>query len=381
VQTLARRKIPAADIVIIDECHISSEVINKLIDDRPDIMFIGLSATPWSKGLGLRWNDLILPISISDLIDQGYLSKFSVFAPDVPDMSCVKVSQGDYAVGESEKVMSKTAIVSSVCQTWLAHGENRPTLLFGVNCAHAKRLSEEFQAHGVATAYVDAYTDSVERSMIERKFRTGEVKIACSVRTMTTGIDWPVSCIIDAAPTKSLMLHVQKIGRGLRVNEGTEDLKVFDHAGNSLTLGLVTDINITQLDRTDPGKKHKAEKAEKLPKPCSKCEVLHIGLACPNCGHERKPIDGVETVDGDLIEITETKGPTYSEMEDFWNMAMWTASNRGYKIGWASQSHMKKFGVWPPKSYKIKTIEPDGNFKNWETSQRIRYAKSKGTKR
>ena len=59
-------------------------------------------------------------------------------------------------------------------------------------------------ADGIASAYVDANTDGVERAAINRRFRHGEVRVICSVRTMTTGVDLPVSCIIDAAPTASL---------------------------------------------------------------------------------------------------------------------------------------------------------------------------------
>ena len=143
-------------------------------------------------------------------------------------------------------------------QTWLEKGEDRPTLVFGVNRAHALRLSEEFIAAGVAAAYVDGTVDGVMRGRIADQFRAGEVRVICSVRTMTTGVDLPVSCICDAAPTRSEMLHCQKIGRGLRVNPGTEDLVVFDHAGNSLRLGLITDIHHADLDRSRPGERRQA---------------------------------------------------------------------------------------------------------------------------
>ena len=43
VQTLARREIPEAALVIVDECHIRSEVIEAMMRDRPDVFFVGLS--------------------------------------------------------------------------------------------------------------------------------------------------------------------------------------------------------------------------------------------------------------------------------------------------------------------------------------------------
>lgn len=383
VQTLARRDIPEAALIIVDECHLRAKVIERLMKERTDVFFIGLSATPWAKGMGLLWEDMVTPCTIGDLIEQGYLSKFRVFAPDIPDMSGVKVVAGDFHEGQTAEVMEGKALMASVVETWLERGENRPTLLFGANCAHAKQLAESFERAGVATAYCDAYTDSVERHRIERQFRRGDVKICCSVRTLTTGVDWPVSCIIDAAPTKSIMLHVQKIGRGLRVNLGTEDCLILDHAGNSLRLGLVTDIHRDTLDKTPPGEKQVTERKEKLPKECANCAALHTGLTCPFCGHERKPVAGVETVDGELIELTpkqaKSEKASREEKQRFYGMALWMAQERGYKRGWAANKYREKFDVWPRGLDDVVT-KPDQAFLNWEKSRRIAYAKRRAAK-
>lgn len=378
VQTLAQRDIPTAALVIVDECHIRASVIERLMAERPDVFFVGLSATPWARGMGLLWQDLVIPVTIGELIEGGYLSRFRVFAPDVPDMSGVKTVAGDYHEGQTAALMEGKALMASVVETWLAKGESRPTLLFGVNRAHAKALYEAFQAAGVAAAYCDAYTDVVERQFIERQFRSGEVKIACSVRTLTTGIDWPVSCIIDAAPTKSEMLHVQKIGRGLRVNEGTEDLLILDHAGNSLRLGLVTDIGHDRLDDTENGKQKVRAKAEKLPKPCSSCGVLHVGLTCPSCGHVRKPQSGVETVDGELVEITgKSKALTSAQKQEWWSGLLFIARKRQRSRGWASHTYREKTGVWPRGLADLPS-EPRQEIWNYVKAKDIRFAKRKG---
>lgn len=378
VQTLARREIPRAAMIIVDECHVRAKVVEELMDSRPDVYFIGLSATPWAKGMGLLWQDMVTPCTIGELIEQGYLSEFRVFAPDIPDLSGVKTVAGDYHEGQTAEVMEGKALMASVVETWLEKGENRPTLLFGANCAHAKRLSEAFERAGVSTAYCDAYTDSVERQVIERQFRAGEVKVACSVRTLTTGVDWPVSCIIDAAPTKSVMLHVQKIGRGLRINPGTEDLLVLDHAGNSLRLGLVTDIRRDTLDDTPPGEKQPAERKERLPKECSQCGILHAGLTCPSCGHVRKPIAGVETVEGELVELTPARAKSEKASKDekqrFFSMALWLAGQRGYKSGWAANLYRGRFQVWP-RGLTETVLPADQAFMNYEKSRRIAFAK------
>ena len=74
-QTLVRRDIPSADIIIFDECHLQFEKINKWIaaPEWSAVPFVGLSATPWSRGLGKTYDDLLRPVSIQELIDEGHL--------------------------------------------------------------------------------------------------------------------------------------------------------------------------------------------------------------------------------------------------------------------------------------------------------------------
>ena len=382
VQTLARRLITDDfDLVIVDECHLTFQIIYDLMDRMPRAVFVGLSATPWAKGMGLRWQDLIQPITLGQLIETGYLSKFTAYAPDIPDLSGVKTVAGDYSEGDTAKLMAGEVLMASVVRTWLEKGENRPTLLFGVNRAHAKQLQEQFIAAGVSAGYCDANVDMVERHHLGRQFRDGDIRVACSVRTLTTGIDWPVSCIIDAAPTKSEMLHVQKIGRGLRINPGTEDLIILDHAGNSLRLGLVTDIHHTELSKTRKGEKAEVKpKAEKLPKECANCMALTAERICPFCGNERKPVSGVDTVDGELVAIGAGKARVFTmgEKQQWWSAIQHIRRERGKSSGWAAHTYKDKFGVWP-RGLDDTPGECSPEVWNFVKAKAIRFAKSKET--
>lgn len=379
VKTLCRRMIPDAALVIVDEAHVRDKTVERLMVERPDAYFIGLTATPWAKGLGLVWQDLVIPCTIGSLIEGGFLSQFTVYAPDVPDLSRVKVERGDYADAQLAEVMGDAQLVGNVVATWLTKGENRPTLVFGVDRAHAKQLHVEFERSGVASAYVDGETDSVERGSIGRRFRSGEIRVICSVRTMTTGVDLPVSCICDCAPTRSHSLHVQKIGRGLRVNPGTEDLIVLDHAGNSLRLGLVTDIHRDRLDTSKPAEKAKPEAApEKLPKPCSKCGALHTARICPACGHERKPVSSVESAEGELVEITgaKPKAVSMAVKEQRFAGLLWIARERGYKPGWAFHKYREWHGVAPANGMTPTPVPPSVEVGNYVLASQIRWSKS-----
>lgn len=380
VQTLARREIPQAALVIVDECHIQHETVNALMDERSDAFFIGLSATPWAKGMGNRWQDLVIPATIGNLIEAGFLSKFEVYAPHVPDLRGVKVRAGEFVESALAEVMGEHKLIGGVVETWLERGENRPTLCFAVNRAHAAQLQQEFDRQGIAAAYVDGMTDRVERQGIGRRFDAGEIRVICSVRTMTTGVDLRVSCLIDAAPTQSEMLHVQKIGRGLRVNDGTEDCVILDHAGNSLRLGLVTDIHHERLDDTKPGaKQERKPKAERLPSECPKCFVLMVGKVCHACGHEKRP-PKVEHADGDLVPLTGVRVPSKSEKQRFYSMALWLDAERDRGGKLAAGLYRGKFGVWPQGLDRV-PLMPDRAFFSYEKSRRIAWAKRKEAER
>ena len=383
VQTLSRRDVPLDfGLVIVDECHITFKVVYDLMDRMPTAFFVGLSATPWARGMGLHWQDLIQSITIGGLIEQGFLSKFLAYAPDVPDLSGVATVGGDYAEGPAAEIMAGKALMASVVETWLARGENRPTLLFGVNRAHAKALQEQFIEAGVSAGYCDANTDMMERQHMGNLFRRGDVKVACSVRTLTTGIDWPVSCIIDAAPTQSEMLHVQKIGRGLRINPGTEDLIILDHAGNSLRLGLVTDIHHDKLDATAKGERQERKpKAEKLPKECANCGTLSADRICPCCGNERKPQPGVETHEGELVAVGgKARKFTRAEKQEWWAGIQTIRRDRSRSPGWAAHTFRDKFGVWP-KGLDDAPGPATADMWNFVKAKDIRFVKSKEARR
>lgn len=377
VQTLQNRKVPEFNVCLVDECHLMYKAVLSMLGSQTDLHFVGLSATPWAKGMGLYWQSLLVPARLQELIDGGYLSKFTTYAPHIPDLTKVRTRAGEYVEADAAEVMSQSAVVGDVVSNWLEHGENRPTMCFCVNRAHAKMVAERFANAGVAVDYVDGFTDVVEREIIADRFRSGETSIVVSVRTLTTGVDWPVSCIIDAAPTQSEMLYVQKIGRGLRVNPGTEDLVIFDHASNALRLGLVTDVHHDALDDSEPGEKSSyTPRPDRLPVPCKACNTAFIGLACPVCGEPRRLAANVPQAEGALKKLSgENLPPTMEEKQRFYSMCIWVCNERGYKPGWAGNKYREKFSVWP-RGLVWEPLAPDQAFWNWEKSRRIAWAKA-----
>jgi superfamily II DNA or RNA helicase len=380
VQTLARRGVPKADLVIVDEAHVVFDLYSRWFNDPEwkDVPIIGLSATPWTKGLGKLYDDLVVGTTTQELIDKGYLSPFRVFAPSKPDLTGIKTVAGDYDLAGLETAMNQKKITADIVKTWIEKGEDRPTLCFAVNRAHAANICDEFNRAGISAGYVDGETPLDERDDLAKQFRNGDYKVICNVGVMTTGVDLPfVSCLILARPTKSEMLFCQIVGRGLRVAEGKTDCLILDHSDTTARLGFVTDIHHERLNN---GKKvqasgSKKEKDEPLPKECPSCTYLRPPRirVCPNCGFDAKPKSNVFVADGELAEV-KGRGKTKSyfeasspwdEREKFYRELLGVADERKYKKGWAYHQYMTKYKEKPDENFATIPMPPSTKTVNW----------------
>jgi DNA repair protein RadD len=381
IQTLkSRDAFPEAQIVIFDECHVLHEFHKKWImhPDWQNVPFIGLSATPGTRGLGKYFQTLLTISTVSELIEQGYLSPFKVFATGHPDLSDVKIVAGDYQEDQLSTAMQKGELTADIIRTWQEKWGKDKTLCYAVDCAHAQSIQERFLHAGISCGYQDAKTSDDERREIKRKFHSAEYQVVTNVGTLTTGTDWDCRCLILARPTQSKMLYQQIIGRCLRTAPGKEFATVLDHSDTTHNLGHVTDIHWDKLDDGKPKDKSAIEKKEPLPKECANCAYLKPPRTkiCPNCGHEtkiRSEKPGKKGGKGKSREYTmEEKQQFYAELKAH-------AVMKGYKPGWTANKYREKFSVWPPKHFEgvapAAVLSP--SVAMWIRSRQIAWAKSK----
>lgn len=383
VATLARREFPKADVQIIDECHIMAKVIGKLLldPDRRNIVSIGLSATPFSKGLGKFYEELIVGNTTQELIDQGILSPFRIFAPSHPDLKGVRTIAGEYHENDLAERMNKAKLTADIVETWKAKGENRPTICFAVNRAHAQALKEKFEAEGVPAGYMDCDTSVNDRQELRRRFLNGNIRVVCNVDVIGLGIDWPeISCISYCRPTKSKTRYLQNMGRGLRKSDGKQDLIVLDHSDTTLRLGFITDITVDALDDGRPNET--AKPSLPLPKECPSCTYLKPPkcAVCPNCGFTSKVASKVEVKAGALEELKGRKpskiARQFNKLEVYGQL-LWYAEHKGYNPGWAANKYKTIFDVWPRGMDGAVRRPPSAELSSWIVSSNIRYVKGR----
>ena len=350
-QTLARRPVPRADLVIIDECHVAYGIHRKMMEAMPNAVFIGLSATPFSKGLGKMYTNLVIGATTSKLTNEGYLVPVKVFAPSKPDLTKLRVIAGDYDEKELFARVNKPKLVADIVDTWIKRSENRPTIGFAVNVLHSQALCEQFKDRGIRAAHIDSYMPKKEREQLVKDFKDGYVKVLFNVGILDKGFDYPeASCLIMARPTKSLMVYIQQAGRVLRPHASKEDAIILDHAGNTQAHGFVTDDLPQELD---DGTKRKVERTEKAQEEkgriCPSCSFVRKRheYSCPCCGFVPKKKDaGIDVQEGDLLEVTRKK-VTMEDKQRLYSELLFVEVDKGYKRGFAAQMYRNKCGVWP----------------------------------
>lgn len=384
LQTLRRRRLPPADIVIIDEAHRWFDFLGTWMNlpGWQQVPFVGLSATPWTRGLGRHYDHLIVAATTSELIEKGFLSPFRAFAPAHPDLTGVQIVAGDFHEAQLSEAMSQPVLVADTVTTWLRLGEDRPTLCFAVDRAHARKLADAFEAAGVPTGYVDANTPADERERIGRRLREGQIKVVSNVYCLTTGVDWDVRCIVLARPTRSEMLYTQIVGRGLRVAEGKDDCLILDHSDSTLRLGFVTDIHHAMLDdgTLRQGQSQARQKAPLLPKECPSCSYLKpAGVhQCSSCGFAPERQSSIEEREGELVQLNgerrDKADATKHSRQQVYSMLLWVQRERGYKPGYAAAKYRARYGTWPRRLVDVPQA-PDAVFLNWLKSQEIAFYK------
>ena len=395
VQTLIRRELPEVDLIVIDEAHVSFDSIYKLMDGPvwKDKIVIGLSATPWARGMGLHWTKLIIGATIKELIEEKILCGFRIYAPheDI-DRSKIHIVKGDFDEGEASAAMREGRIVADVVKTWQERWGKDRTFMFCVNRAHAREQQSKFEQAGIPFGYIDGTMELEDRKPVFADFRSGHIKGIASVGCLSRGVDEDVHCIIDAKPKASEMAYVQEIGRGLRNPSGNKELLILDHAGNTLALGMVTDIHHDELDSRVPGDRSKAQSGNTAKKPhqCPTCNVIvpYSAAKCFLCGTVLRATSHTTHAPGELSEYRSdgwvraaeraAKGPAENR-QTWFSGFLHIARERGYSEGWAAHKFREKFNEWPNGLHK-KPSEPTSEVRKYETYLRIKYAKSKQAK-
>jgi DNA repair protein RadD len=328
------------DIIIIDECHLipmKDDTMYRRFLDNMDSNYVGLTATHFRLGHGYIHKgknalftkivyDLSKPEQMARLVEEGYLSELITknthmrLNPDAPEAKIRKLA-GDYNMKDASVAFDREYITSEAVKEIIKFGRiYKLWLVFAIDIEHAKNIANTFRVQGIKTACVHSELTKAERKEIMRDIKSGVYRAVVNVDILTTGFDAPrVDLIAMLRPTQSPVIHVQAIGRGLRVAEGKDCCLVLDFAGNTSRLGTIDDVKVKQKGEAKPGGTAVVKEC-----PNKKCMVVNHGAAknCIVCGEkfifQEKILESAGTKEvmkknkKKLVEWVDVKDVTYS---------------------------------------------------------------------
>lgn len=388
VQTLAkRRRHFKPSLLIVDECHILFSSVIKIIRDNPEMKVLGLSATPFTKGLGDIFTKVVSGPTYREIIEQNWLVPLKVYVAKEIDMKGAKKVAGEWAADEvTSRGMKITGDVVAEWQakTMQVFGKPVKTIVFSAGVAHGRDLAEKFKEAGynfVSISYKE--DDDFKRTAIE-EFSKPDSSIHGLIATdiLTRGFDvTDVMIGVSARPfSKSFSSHVQQIGRVMRPHPGKDFALWLDHSGNFLRFKGDWDRLYTEgvQELIEGGEKTKPELTEKEKKEskCPVCSTLWLFKddTCGECGHVRKRMVTVENVAGEMFELNTATNPIL-DRQHFYSELLCFAQIRGYKEGWCAHKYKEKFGAFPrglsktPRTTSVETAK-------WIRSRMIAFSKS-----
>jgi superfamily II DNA or RNA helicase len=344
IQTLIRRhtKLKKPDFIVWDECaHIAAKSWASLYKIYGDVYHVGLTATPWrldGSGLENFFKTMVCGPSVSWLIKNGFLSNYRLYAPSSIDTKGVHTRMGDFVKSELSMVADKPSITGDVIKHYKRLCFGKRAVVFCVSVEHSKHVVSQFIAEGIPAEHVDGETDQIQRDNAIKRFAKGESLILSNVELFGEGFDLPsIEAVIMLRPTASLGLHLQQIGRGLRVHEGKETALILDHAGNTMRHGLPDDDRQWSLKGLEQNNKTTTEKGISV-RVCTKCFAAQRPneLKCRFCGFvfdiKYRKVDQVdgELTEIDIAKIRKTRLVEQSKAETFEQLVE-LGKKRGYK--------------------------------------------------
>lgn len=396
-QTLERRGIPDdVAVVFVDEAHCMRKKVTEFLNVT-DAVVIGLTATPFTKGIGSVYGGLVNVTTTNELIAQGYLSPLKIYAAKAIRTEGMKVIAGEWSEREIEE--RGLEIIGDIVSEWRDKTEKHfggpvKTICFSATVAHGEELCRQFQAAGFnfhQISYKDG-GDSHRRALIE-EFRKPDSEIhgLVSCEIFTKGFDVPdVLCGISARPyRKSLSSHIQQMGRVMRASPGKEFGLWLDHSGNAMRFYTDTETvfqdGMSALDAGELDNKVRKEPTEKEKKEfkCScGCMIFPDEVKCSGCGKELKRRSLTDQLPGIMVELDgnkRNKDTSWVEKQNFMSGLKHYALEHGYQPGWTAHKYKERFGVWPndPRVKNIAAAPYGYDLSQWLRSQQIKWAKRK----
>lgn len=234
-----RRKDPTAikileqcEGLVVDECHVlpANSFYNVVKYTKNAYYRIGLSGTPLARGdqkslmAIAALGPVIYRIKSQMLINEGVLAKPKIRLLRVEQVSTRPTYQGVYGECIIRSKKRNEAVVHAV------KNAAKPCLVFVSQVKHGKILKKMLEREEIVSDFVYGQTGETAREWAKSNVIHGAADVMIASVVWQEGIDMPnLRSVVMAAGGKSIIATLQKIGRGMRTDQGKKmEFEVWD---------------------------------------------------------------------------------------------------------------------------------------------------------
>lgn len=260
------------EYILIDETHQAVDQINNILKrlDISDSITIGFSATPFNSKLTKIYDGFVYKKELFEMIQEGFLIEPRCYAVETGvDLTHVRTLAGEYVqkdLSEAIDTNYRNELIVNAIKEY-ANDRNK-IILFCVSIEHCNNMTECLNINGISAKSIDSTTDRKEREQVIKEFKEGKFKCLVNINICSIGFDEPsVDCVVLARSTKSKMLYLQQLGRGLRLSPetGKKDCLILDIVDNTNRFDLVNCKSIFDVNNgeTPTEAKERIDKEER----------------------------------------------------------------------------------------------------------------------
>lgn len=246
VQTLSKDEVLLSflkdefDYIVIDEVHKAGAVsYQKILDYFKPKFLLGMTATPERNDefniFKMFDYNIAYEIRLQQALEEDLLSPFHYFG--ITDIS-VEGKELDENIDFKYLVDDDRVnhIINKI-EFYGYCGDRVKGLVFCSNKKEAKELSNKFNEHGYKTLALTGENTQKERDEAIQRLEQDEIidslDYIFTVDIFNEGVDIPaINQVVMLRPTKSAIIFVQQLGRGLRKHNNKEYVVIIDFVGN-----------------------------------------------------------------------------------------------------------------------------------------------------
>lgn len=225
-------------LVVVDEAHHApAEGYRRLLSELDPGFLLGMTATPW-RGDNRHLEDIFgsatATVSIITGMQLGYLARvdYRMMIDDIDWDWVGKELTGMISIRELNRrlfIPERDEATIAKIRVHIAEIEEPRVLIFTRSVQHAERVANLLRAEGFVAKSLHSRLDRFEGAKTLREFRNGDVPILVVIDMVNEGIDIPdVNLIVFLRVTHSRRLFLQQLGRGLRIGENKDAVRVLD---------------------------------------------------------------------------------------------------------------------------------------------------------